>query len=109
MIKVAAPQGAAPGRPDPGAASCTGRILGANNGGAGTRSNGTDKNTTTRVNPQLEAVRTYGPGRVLGIDEAQWGGAKPDPQAGPSRLDLMVYGDFTNEAFRSLLLVDSRI
>merc|ERR1719278_1034277 len=72
-------QGAAPGRPDPGAASCTGRIIGANNGGAGTRSAGTDKNTT-RVNPQLEAVRTYGPGRVLAIDEAQWGGAKPDPQ-----------------------------
>merc|ERR1719370_2851435 len=44
-------QGAAPGRPDPGAASCTGRIIGANNGGAGTRSNGMDKNTTTRVNP----------------------------------------------------------
>merc|ERR1719305_66982 len=28
-------QGAAPGRPDPGAAGCTGRIVGANNGGGG--------------------------------------------------------------------------
>jgi len=37
------------------------------------------------VNSQLEAVRTYGPGRVLGIDEAQWGGgAKTDPQTVPS-------------------------
>lgn len=90
MINLVAPQGAAPGRPDPGAAGCTGRIVGANNGGAGAtaKSNGTDKSTTTtttRVNPQMEAVRMYGPGRVLGIDEAQWGGAKPDPQAKPSR------------------------
>ena len=26
-----------------------------------------------RTNPHLEAVRTMGPGRLLGIDEAQWG------------------------------------
>ena len=58
-------KGAAPGRPDPGAASCTGRIVGANNGGVGgamAKSNGRDT-TTASVNPQMEAVRTYGPGR----------------------------------------------
>ena len=57
------PQGAAPGRPDPGAAGCTGRIVGANNGGAMAKNNGSQNNSSTRVNPQLEAVRTYGPGR----------------------------------------------
>merc|ERR1711971_1239317 len=84
-------QGAAPGRPDPGAASCTGRIVGANNGGGGAgamaKSNGTNT-TATRTNPQMEAVRTYGPGRVLGIDEAQRGGptafGKPDSQVEPN-------------------------
>ena len=34
-------------------------------------------------------LRTFGPGRVLGIDEAQWGGpkafGKPDPEVGPNR------------------------
>ena len=57
------PQGAAPGRPDPGAAGCTGRIVGANNGGERAKNNGSQNNSSTRVNPQLEAVRTYGPGR----------------------------------------------
>ena len=61
MINV--PQGAAPGRPDPGAAGCTGRIVGANNGGERAKNNGSQNNSSTRVNPQLEAVRTYGPGR----------------------------------------------
>ena len=60
---ITVPQGAAPGRPDPGAAGCTGRIVGANNGGAMAKNNGSQNNSSTRVNPQLEAVRTYGPGR----------------------------------------------
>ena len=34
-------------------------------------------------------LRTFGPVRVLGIDEAQWGGpkafGKPDPEVGPNR------------------------
>ena len=34
-------------------------------------------------------LHTYDPGRVLGIDEAQWGGpkafGKPDPEVGPNR------------------------
>jgi len=78
-------QGAAPGRPDPGAAGCTGRIVGANNGGAIPKSSTrTEASSTNRVNSQLEAVRTYGPGKVLGIDEAQWGGAKSDPKASQS-------------------------
>ena len=55
--------------------------MGANNGGAIPKSSTrTEATSTTRVNSQLEAVRTYGPGKVLGIDEAQWGGAKSDPK-----------------------------
>merc|ERR1712186_165247 len=53
-------------------------IIGITGSCAWQKNNGSQNNSSTRVNPQLEAVRTYGPGRVLGIDEAQWGGAKTD-------------------------------
>merc|ERR1711962_1473853 len=69
--------GAPTDRPEPGAAGCTGQI------GKEERGLGSHR----------EAVRTLGPGHVLGIDEAQWGGERkngtsaqqvPPPSAGPA-------------------------
>lgn len=85
---VTTPQGAAPGRVEAGAAGCTGRVGGGlpprsslrGREGAGERREGGEEpgerresREEQRANPHLEAVRTMGPGRLLGIDEAQWG------------------------------------
>lgn len=60
-------QGAPSGEAQSGAAGCTGQVVGAAK--------------EARANPHLAAVRSLGRGRVLGIDEAQWGGgAVVEPQ-----------------------------